>query len=134
MTKDHHDSISHINSQSNVNPINYEPINLGIGLTQDLQENVESVQSVSVATKIIEGEIDDYSIQHTITSPHKENIQDIDIYDMVEMPDIFTRITDDQVIEESMLEENEKDTDLTQESQKDFILDMVLRLNLLKER
>ena len=38
---------------------------------------------------------------------------------MVEMPDIPTRIADDQVIEEFMLED-EKDTDLTQESQEDF--------------
>ena len=39
---------------------------------------------------------------------------------MVEMPNICTRITDDQEIEESMLEQDEKDMDLTQESQKDF--------------
>ena len=81
-----------------------------IGWKQDLQENVESVQSVSVPTKIIEGKIDDYSIQHSVTSSHEENIQDIDIYDMVEMPDISTRIADDQVIEEFMLEEEEIDS------------------------
>ena len=74
-------------------------------LTQDLQENVEFVQGVSVLIKIIEGEVDDYSIQCFITPPHTENIQDIDISDMVEMPDIPIRIADDQVIEESMLEE-----------------------------
>ena len=45
-----------------------------------------------------------------ITSAHEENIQEIDIYDMVEMPDIPTRITDDQVIEEFMLEEEEIDS------------------------
>ena len=76
-----------------------------IGLTQDLQENVEFVQGVSVPTKIIEGEVGDYSIQCSITPPHAENIQDIDIYYMVEMPDTPTRIADDQVIEEFMLEE-----------------------------
>ena len=92
-----------------MNPVNYEPINLDTGLMQDLQENVESVQSISVLTKITEGEVDDYSIQHSVTSPHKENIQDIDIYHTVEMPDIPTRITDDQVIEEFMLEEEERD-------------------------
>ena len=74
-------------------------------MTQDLQENVEFVQSISVPTKIIEEEVGDYSIQHSVTSPHEENIQDIDIYDMVEMPDIPTRIADDQVIEEFMLED-----------------------------
>ena len=36
LTKDHHDHISNTNSQSNVNPLSYEPINLDIGLTQDL--------------------------------------------------------------------------------------------------
>ena len=77
LTKDDHDHISNTNSQSNMNPLSYEPINLDIGLTQDLQENVESMQSFGVPAKIIE-EVDDYSIQHSFTSPHKENIQDID--------------------------------------------------------
>ena len=91
--------------QNDVNYVNHEFIDFvkgekDIGLTQDLQENVESVQSVSVATKIIEGEVDDYSIQHSVTSPHEEGIQNIDIYDIVEIPDIPTRNADDQVIEE----------------------------------
>ena len=77
-----HENISNTNSQSNVNPVNCEPINLDTSLTQ-------------APTKIIEGKVDDYSV----TSPHEENIQDIDIYDIVEMPNIPTRITDDQVIE-----------------------------------
>ena len=101
--------------QNDVNYVNHELIDFvkdekDIALTQDLQGNVESVQSVSVATKIIEGEVDDYSIQHSVTSPHEENIQDIDIHDMVEMPDIPTKIADDQVIEEFMLEEEEIDS------------------------
>ena len=82
LTKDHHDHISNTNSQSNVNPLSYEPINLDLSLTQDLQENVESVQSFGVTTKIIEGEVEDYSIQHSVTSPYEENIQNIDIYMM----------------------------------------------------
>ena len=72
-------------------------------MTKDLQENVESVQSFGVPTKITE-EVDDYSIQHSVTSPYEENIQNIDIYDVAEMLDIPTRIADDQVIEEFMLE------------------------------
>ena len=40
LTKDHHDHISNTSSQSNVNPLSYEPINLDIGLTQDLQEKL----------------------------------------------------------------------------------------------
>ena len=71
--------------QNDVNYVNHELIDFvkdetDIDLTQDLQENVESVQSVSIATKNIKGKIDDYSIQHSVTSPHEENIQDIDIY------------------------------------------------------
>ena len=106
LTKDHHDHISNTNSQSNMNSVNYEPINLDTGLTQDLQENVESIQSVSIVTTIIEGKVDDYSV----TSPHEESIQDIDIYDIVEMANIPTGIADDQVIEEFMLEEEEIDS------------------------
>ena len=45
-----------------------------IGLTQDLQENVEFVQGISVPTKITEGEVDNYFIQCSITPPHAENI------------------------------------------------------------
>ena len=73
-------------SQNDVNYVNQELIDFvkdgkDIGWTQDLQENVESVQSFGVPTKIIEGKVDDYSV----TSLHEENIQDIDIYDKVEM-------------------------------------------------
>ena len=101
LTKDHHDNNSITNSKSNMILVNYEAINLDTSLTQDLQENVESIQSVSIVTIIIEGKVDDYSV----TSPHEENIQDIDISEIVEMPNIPTRIADDQVIEEFMLEE-----------------------------
>ena len=59
LTKDQHENISNTNSQSNVNPVNFEPINLDTSLTQDLQENVESLQSVSIITTSIEGKIDD---------------------------------------------------------------------------
>ena len=105
LAKDQCENISNTNSQSNVNPVNCEPINLDIGLTQDLQENVESVQSISIVTTSIEEKIDYYTIQHSVISSHEEDIQDIDIYDMVEMPNIPIRITDDQVIEEFMSEE-----------------------------
>ena len=101
--------------QNEVNYVSHELIDFvkdekDIGLTQDLQESVESIQNIGVATKIIEGKVDDYSIQHSVTSPHEESIQEKDIYDMVEMPDISTRIADDQVIEEFMLEEEDIDS------------------------
>ena len=65
LAKDQHENISNTNSQSRVNPLSYEPVNLDIGLTQDLQENVESVQSISIVTTSIEGKVDDYPIQHS---------------------------------------------------------------------
>ena len=85
LAKDQHENISNTNSQSNVNPVNCKPINLDTSLIQDLQENVESIQSASIVTTSIEGKVDDYPIQHSVISSHKENIQDIDIYDTVEM-------------------------------------------------
>ena len=57
-----------------------------------------NLYSASIVTTINEGKVDDYSIQHCVISPHEENFQDIDIYNMVEMPDISTRIADYQVI------------------------------------
>ena len=110
LAKDQCENISNTNSQSNVNPVSCEPINLDTSLTQDLQENVESIQSVSIVTTNIEGKVDGYPIQHSVISSHEENNQDIDIYDIVEMPNIPTRITDNQVIEEFMLEEEEIDS------------------------
>ena len=47
LTKDPHDNISNTSSQSNVNPGNYEPINLDTGLMQDLRENL-NLYKVSV--------------------------------------------------------------------------------------
>ena len=82
LTKDNRDNISITNSQINVNPVNCEPINLDTSLTQDLQENVESIQSVCIVTTIIVGEVEAYLIQHSVTSPYEENIQIIDIYMM----------------------------------------------------
>ena len=59
--------------QNDVNYVNQELIDFvkdekDIGWTQDLQENVESVQRFGVPTKIIEGKVDDYSV----TSPHEK--------------------------------------------------------------
>ena len=116
-------------SQNDVNYVNQELIDFvkdekDIGWTQDLQENVESGKSFGVPTRIIEGKVDDYSV----TSPHEENIQDIDIYDIVEMPNIPTRITDDQVIEEFMLEEEEIDSQGIDECKTEKLQDIHIKV------
>ena len=53
-----------------MNPVNYESIHLATGLAQDLQENVETVQNVSIVTTINAGKVDDYSIQYSVISPY----------------------------------------------------------------
>ena len=133
LAKDQCENISNTKSQSNVNPVNCEPINLDIGLTQDLQENFESVQSVSIVTTSIEGKVDDYPIQHSVISSHEEDIKDIDIYDVVEMPNIPTRITDDQVIEEFMLEEEEIDSQGIDECKTEKLQDIPIEVAIKQE-
>ena len=97
-----------------MNPINYEPINLDTSLTQD---------SAHTVFEFIEGKVDNYYTKTPITYDSKEIVQvlsidesitvdsqdEIELWEPVEMPDIPTRIADDQVIEKFMLEEEETD-------------------------
>ena len=114
LTKDPYDNISNTGSQNNVNPVNYKPIDLDTGLTQDL---------VHTVFEFIEGKLDNYYIQCTITYDSKEEVQflsidesktvysqdELELWEPVEIPDIPTRITDEQVIKEFMLEDEETD-------------------------
>ena len=114
MPKDPHDNISNTSSQNYVNPVNYEPINLDTGLTQD---------SVHTVFEFIEGKVDNYYTKPPITYDSKEEVQflsidesrtvdsqdELELWEPVEIPDIPTRIADEQVIEEFMLEEEETD-------------------------
>ena len=84
-------------------------------------------------TKIIEGKVDDYPIQYSVMSSHEENIQDIDIYDMVEIPNIPTRITDDQVIEEFLLEEEEIDSQGIDECKTEKLQDIPIEVANMQE-
>ena len=107
LTKEPHDNISNISLQNDVNPVNYEPINLGTGLTQD---------SVHL---VFEGKIDHFYTENPITYESKEEVEflgidesetvdlldKLDLWESVEIPDIPTRITYEQIIEEFMLEE-----------------------------
>ena len=67
-------------------------------------------------------------LYNTVISSHEESIQDIDIYDVVEMPNIPTRITDDQVIEEFMLEEEEIDSQSIDECNTDKLQDIPIEV------
>ena len=60
------DNISNTSSQNNVNPVNYEPINLDTGLTQD---------SVHTVFEFIEGKVDNYYTELPINYDSKEEVQ-----------------------------------------------------------
>ena len=49
LTKEPHDNINNTSLQNCVNPVNYAPINVDTGLTQD-----------SVGTVFVEGKVDNY--------------------------------------------------------------------------
>ena len=114
LTKDHHNNISNTSSQNYVNPVNYKPMNLDTGLTRD---------PVHTVFKFVEGKVDNYYTEHLITYDSKEEVQfltidesktvdsqdELDLWEPLEMPYIPTRIADEQVIEEFMLEEEETD-------------------------
>ena len=64
MTKEPQDNISNTSSQNYVNPVNYAPINVDTDLTQD-----------SVDTVFVEGKVDNYYTEITITCDSEEEVQ-----------------------------------------------------------
>ena len=75
LTNDIHDNISSTSLQSDVNPVNYRPENVGTGLTQ----NADSEESIEVV-----GDCDDPI----------ESIEEINVCDMVELQDLPCRIVE----------------------------------------
>ena len=64
LTKEPHDNINNTSSQNYVNHVNYVPINVNSGLTQD-----------SVDTVFVEGKVDNYHTETTITCDSEEEVQ-----------------------------------------------------------
>ena len=64
LTKEPHDNINNTSSQNYVNPVNYAPTNVDTGLTQD-----------SVGTVFVEGKVDNYYTETTITCESEEEVQ-----------------------------------------------------------
>ena len=64
LTKVPHDNINNTSSQNYVNPVHYAGINLDTGLTQD-----------SVDTVFVEGKVDNYCTENTITCDSEEEVQ-----------------------------------------------------------
>ena len=117
MTKGIYDNISSTSSQSDVNPVNYEPENLGTGLTQnsDSEESIEVVGNGEEPIEFIEGinvcdmvelhdlpcrivEVDMQDFPTTI-------VDELELWEMMEIPGIPISLAEEQVLEEFMLEE-----------------------------
>ena len=60
---------SSINSQNDVNYVNHEPIDSvkDTCLIQDSQEHFDFIDSDAVLIELIEGKVDNYSLEHPIT-------------------------------------------------------------------
>ena len=117
LTKDIYDNISSTSSQSDVNPVNYEPENLGTGLTQNSdseesievvgngEEPIESIEGINVCDmvelqglpcRIVEVDMQDYPT--TI-------VDELGLWELIEIPGIPIRLGEGQVLEEFILEE-----------------------------
>ena len=110
MIKEPYDNINNTSAQNYVNPVNYAPINVDTGLTQD-----------SVDTVFIEGKVDNYYTETTITCNSEEEVQIqnieeeenimVDLHDKLDLwepghiPHAVIRLTEGQILEEFMLEE-----------------------------
>ena len=105
LTKDiHHDDST--NSERNVNYVNYELIDFDTCLTHDSQEDIDFRDDVAVLIEFIEGKVENYSTELSITYAHGEvDFQSTDECEKVELKDIPLRVINEQEIEEYMQEE-----------------------------
>ena len=109
LTKELHDNINNISSQNYVNPVNYAPINVYTGLTQD-----------SVDTELVEGKVDNYYTETAITCDSEEEVQiqnieegnimvdshdELDLWEPEQIPYALITFAEGQILEEFMLEE-----------------------------
>ena len=87
-------------------------------MIQDSEKNTETTDDIEVQIEFIEGKIENYSTEPSIAYESKEfqsidecktvDLQDeLELWEPVEIPDIPTKIADEQVKEEFMLEEEE---------------------------
>ena len=111
MIKEPYDNINNTSTQNYVNPVNYEPINVDTDLTQ-----------VPVDTVFVEGKVDNYYTETTITCNSEEEVQiqnieegnimvdshdELDLGEPEQIPHTLIRLTEGQILEEFMLEEIE---------------------------
>ena len=109
LTKEPYDNINNTSSQNYVNPVNYAPLNVDTNLTQD-----------SVDTVFVEGKVDNYYTDTTITCDSEEEVQiqnveegnimvdshdELDLWEPEQIPHALIRLAEGQILEEFMLEE-----------------------------
>ena len=110
LMKDMHNNINNASPKNYVNPANYEPINVDTDLTQD---------SVDTVFDFIEGKVHYYYTETSLTRDSEEevkiqNIEDnimvdsqdeLDLWEAEQVPHALIRLTEGQILEEFMLEE-----------------------------
>ena len=110
LPKELHDNINNTSSPNYVNPVNYAPMNVDTDLMPD-----------SVDTVLIEGKVDNYYTESTITCDNEEEVQiqnieeeenimvdshdELDLWEPEHIPDTVISFTEGQMLEEFMLEE-----------------------------
>ena len=102
-------TINNTSSQNYVKPVNYAPINVDTGLTQD-----------SVDTVFVEGKVDNYYTETTITCDSEEEVQiqnieegnimvdshdELHLWEPKQIPHALIRLAEGQILEEFMLKE-----------------------------
>ena len=66
-------------------------------MTQDLQENFDFIDGDDIPIELIEGKVDNYSIEHPITYAHGEvGFQSIDKCEIVKLQDIPIEVANEQ--------------------------------------
>ena len=99
LTKDTHDNSSNINSQNDVNHVIGGLIvsvkdEKDTCLKQDSQEDFDFIDGDEVPIELIEGKVDNYSIEHPITYACREvDFQSIDKCEMVKLQDVPIEVT-----------------------------------------
>ena len=117
LTKDIYDNISRTSSQSDVNPVNYGPENLGTGLTRnsdseesmevvgDGEEPMESIEGINVCDMV---ELQDLScriVEVDMQDFPTTIVDGLELWELIEIPGIPISLAEGQVLEEFMLEE-----------------------------
>ena len=117
LTKDIYDNIGSTSSQSDVNSVNYEPENLGTGLTQnsdseesievvgDGEEPIESIEGINVCDTVELQDLPCRIVEVDMQDFPTTIVDELELWESIEIPGIPISLAEGQVLEEFMLEE-----------------------------